>query len=338
MGGGRPWYLLARNVVPLVALGAGIGATAWWLLSPRPAAYAIRAVFDRNARETVAEMEPYAPTSGVTTRRNLAYGSGPASRFDLFRPVDADGPLPTVVWIHGGAWISGFKEHVAPFARILAARGFAVATLEYPYGPEHAYPRSIERLNAALDHLVRNADEYGIDTERVVIGGDSAGANLTSQLALIATNHHYARLLGLIPAVTPEQLRGVVLACGIYDVSGIPAAPGLGGWGFRIALWSYLGRRAWSRTRAGQEMSTLDYVTSAFPLTWISGGNDDPLTPNQSMPMAAKLQSLGVDVTTLFYADDHEPRLPHEYQFHLDFADARAAVESIVAFAHRVTA
>jgi hypothetical protein len=56
------------------------------------------------------------------------------------------------------------------------------------------------------------------------------------------------------------------------------------------------------------------------------------------MPMAAKLQSLGVDVTTLFYADDHEPRLPHEYQFHLDFADARAAVESIVAFAHRVTA
>lgn len=129
----------------------------------------------------------------------------------------------------------------------------------------------------------------------------------------------------------------MVLNCGIYDVSGIPNAPGIGGWGFRISLWAYLGEKDWSNTSGGQEVSTLDFVTEDFPQTWISGGNDDPLTPSQSEPLAAKLQDLGVEVTTLFYPEDHEPALPHEYQFHLDLADAQKAFDSTIGFLESVT-
>lgn len=85
-------------------------------------------------------------------------------------------------------------------------------------------------------------------------------------------------------------------------------------------------------------MSTLDYVTADFPQTWISGGNADPLTANQSQPFAAKLQGLGVPVTTVFYPENHEPALQHEYQFKLEGADAQSALTSTIDFLKSVTA
>ena len=84
-------------------------------------------------------------------------------------------------------------------------------------------------------------------------------------------------------------------------------------------------------------MSAIDYVTSDLPRTWISGGNDDPLTASQSKPLAAKLRELGVPVTSVFYEQDHVPALPHEYQFHLDFQEAKDALDSTLSFLESVT-
>lgn len=328
-----PWY---RRPWRLTVVASGVFLILFalaWIATPWPAALLIRGLFERGAAETVAEMLPYAPTGGLDEHRNVHYGdAGRDTIFDVFSPEGGTDPLPTVVWIHGGAWISGFKEDVEPYVRMLASEGYTTVSLAYTVAPEAVYPTAVEQLNSALAHLVAHAEEYRIDPQRIVIAGDSAGANLTSQLAVITTNPTYARAMNLTPALRPEQLRGVILNCGIYDVSGIPDAPGLGGWGFRIALWAYLGEKDWSATAGGDEMSTLDFVTSDFPATWISGGNADPLTASQSKPMAERLGSLGVDVTEVFYPDDHVPALPHEYQFHLDFDDAHGAYESTVGF------
>ena len=83
--------------------------------------------------------------------------------------------------------------------------------------------------------------------------------------------------------------------------------------------------------------ATLDDVTADFPPTWISGGNADPLTDAQSKPFAARLTTLGVPVTSVFYDEGHVPALPHEYQFHLDRADAQTALDSTLAFLDSVT-
>jgi acetyl esterase/lipase len=154
----------------------------------------------------------------------------------------------------------------------------------------------------------------------------------------MVTNPNYAATVGLEPSLTPKQLRGVILNCGIYDVSEIPNAPGIGGWGFRTALWAYLGEKDWAHTPGGEEMSTIDDVTAAFPTTWISGGNADPLTKTQSEPFAARLSELGVDVTTVFYPDDTVPALEHEYQFKLDLDAAQSALASVIQWLGTVTA
>jgi acetyl esterase/lipase len=333
------WLRLKRHSIPLAALVLGLVAALVAVLSPWPSALLIRGVFEKGAADTLAEMEPYAPESGVTASLDVPYGDeGADTTFDVFSPDGGDDALPTVVWIHGGAWISGDKHDVTPYLRTIADRGYTTVALNYTISPEASYPTALTQLNDALAFLVANADEHRIDPDRIVIAGDSAGAQFTSQLATLVTNPDYADLVGVQPALTREQLRAVVLNCGIYDVSGIPNAPGIGGWGFRIALWSYIGDRDWSDHPGGVQMSTLDYVTADFPQTWISGGNGDPLTPTQSRPLAAKLDELGVPVTKVFYPDDHEPSLPHEYQFHLDFADARDALESTIAFLDDVTA
>lgn len=330
----KPWYRRPGRVIPLGFLAVLLIAALVWVLTPWPAALMIRALFEKGAQETIAEMVPYAPKDGVDEKLDVSYGT---DSFDVFSPSGSTEALPTVVWIHGGAWISGFKEDVDPYARILASHGYTTVSLDYTVAPEAVYPTAVTQLNNALAFLVANAAEYRIDPDRIVIAGDSAGANLTSQLATLVTNPAYATEVGITPALTPEQLRGVVLNCGIYDVSGIPDAPGITGWGFRIALWAYLGEKDWSHTTGGDQMSTLDFVTKDFPTTWISGGNGDPLTDTQSKPLAAKLQGLGVDVTEVFYDADHEPSLPHEYQFHLDFEAAQTALDSTLEFLGSVT-
>lgn len=335
----RPWHRRPGRVIPLTLLIAGVFVAAVAYMSPWPAALVIRALFEQSAAGTVREMLPYVPAHGIDERRDVAYADdGVDTTFDAFSPSDSRGPLPTVVWIHGGAWISGAKENVDPYTRILAARGYTTIALNYTISPEVTYPTALTQLATALGYLVEHAAELRIDPDRIVIAGDSAGAQYTAQLATLITNPAYAQLVGIDPGLSTTQLRAVVLDCGIYDVSGIPNAPGIGGWGFRTALWAYLGERDWSHTPGGEQMSTIDDVTGDFPPTWISGGNADPLTNTQSKPFAARLRELGVPVTSVFYPDDHVPALPHEYQFHLDVEDAWAALESTVTFLDEVTA
>lgn len=317
------------SVVVVLALGVLVS-----FLSPWPSALLIRTAFEINAHQTVQTMLKYAPKDGLRERMNVPYepGGSPDTTFDLFAPKGAVQPRTMVVWIHGGAWISGSKSDVDPYVRMIAARGYTGISLNYTVAPEAKYPTALKQLNTALAYIVEHADELGVDPTHIVLAGDSAGAQYSAQLAVLVTNPSYAKRVNLRPALSPDQLAAVVLDCGIYDVRGIPQAPGIGGWGFRIALWSYLGTKDWSHTPGGESMTTIDHVTKDFPRTWISGGNADPLTAGQSKPMAAKLKSLGVPVTSLFYPADENPPLQHEYQFHLNDAAARSAFESTMDF------
>ncbi|WP_431219136.1 alpha/beta hydrolase [Leifsonia xyli] len=240
--------------------------------------------------------------------------------------------------MHGGAWLSGSSWDVEPYLRILAAEGFTAVGLNYTLAPEAAYPVAVRELNDALAHLVERAGELGIDADRIVLAGDSAGAQLAAQLAALTTGRDYASLVGIRPALRSEQLRAVVLNCGVYDLHALADLTGLLGWGFKTAMWAYSGTKDWSASPAGHTMSTVRHVTGDFPPTYISGGNGDGLTATQSVPMAAALRAAGVDVTELFWPDDQEPALPHEYQFHLDVPEAHDALAATVAFLRARTA
>src|SRR6187431_2095549 len=113
----RRWYRRPRGIIGLSALALGMIAAIVFVVSPWPAALMIRALFEKAAVETVAEMQPYVPDN-IDEQLDVSYGdAGADTSFDVFRPEGVSGPLPTVVWIHGGAWISGDKSNVDPYAR-----------------------------------------------------------------------------------------------------------------------------------------------------------------------------------------------------------------------------
>lgn len=318
------------GVIVAAILGIALVVTFVASITPWPSALLIRSIFERGAADLVVEMERHAPAEPVGERLAVPYGKGSdaATTLDVFTNAAGGEALPAVVWIHGGAWISGSSADVAPYLRILADAGYTAVGLNYTLGPEGTYPTAVHQLNDALAYLDEHAAELGIDPDQLVLAGDSAGAQLASQLAAIATNDRYAHLMGITPAIDASQLRGVLLNCGVYDLSAMAELQGLVAWGFQVSLWAYTGTKNWSASSEGATMSTIDFVTDDFPPTYISGGNGDGLTWLQSLPMASALRAEGVEVTELFWPAGHEPALPHEYQFALDSPEAQEALDA----------
>lgn len=326
-----------RAALVALALLALLAIAGWAALrlSPWPSVLAIRWAFDRGSAQASEAAEKHVP-AGIQARTGLAYDpADPDATLDLYLPPAATGPtapLPVVVWIHGGGFVSGRKEDLGNYARILAGRGFAVASIDYTLAPTARWPGPTRQANAALRWLRAQAQApaLGIDRSRVVLAGDSAGAQIAAELANAITSTAHARRIGIEPALPPGALAGTLLYCGPYDVA-LVRGDGPAAWFMRTVLWSYFGRRGGGNDAGTDAFSVVRHVTPAFPPTFLSAGNADPLLPH-SRALAEALRAQGVRVQTLFFADDHLPALPHEYQFNLDSDAGQRALEETVAF------
>lgn len=316
----RKWILALLGLVVVVLLV--------FLLSPRPAVAIVRSVFDAGAAEASAKLQPHVPTSVST--ETVQYDTADSDAvMDIHRPPKLRENAPTIVWIHGGGFVSGRRSDISNYARILAGQGFTVVNIDYSIAPEAHYPTPIRQVSKALGYLTRNGAALGINPERLVLAGDSAGAQIAAQTAAVITNADYARQVGIAPGAKPEQLAGALLYCGVYDIAGMGQNGGLLGWFVQSAGWAYSGKRNWRTDKPFQSMTIAPHLTARFPPSFISAGNADPLGP-QSVDLAQSLGRKGVPVETLFFRPDHQPALGHEYQFDLDSAAGRLALEKSV--------
>lgn len=325
----------ARRVTAItLASVIGVGGALWaaFALSPWPSALVIRALFDREAVKVSNALEVHLPSPLPSETLDIQYRDGDdAALLDIYRPADAgDAALPTLVWVHGGAWISGDKSQIANYLRIVADRGYTVVGVNYSIAPGATYPTPVVQTMAALDYLDEHAAELGLDPERFVLAGDSAGSQIAAQLATIITNPDYAELTGIAPTLAPEQLRAMILTCGAYDTA-LAGVDGPFAGFLKSVLWSYTGNRNYAEDPALDAASVINYVDAAFPATFITAGNEDPLLA-QSEALAQRLGNLDVDTDTLFWPADLEPGLGHEYQFTLDTEQGMAALDAIVNF------
>lgn len=134
----------------------------------------------------------------------------------LYYPDDGEGIHPIILCIHGG-WSVGSAKAVSPFAKLLASNGYVVANAEYALAPKYSYPASTYQLVSTLNYLYEHANEYGIDNTRIFIGGNSAGAHLTSQLGALATNPAYAAEVGVKITFPFDNIKGLLLFNGVYN-------------------------------------------------------------------------------------------------------------------------
>src|SRR5206468_530267 len=140
------------------------------------------ALYGTTAQSALARGRPV-EIADAAIQRDLVYKriNGRALTLDLYCPQKASGPLPVILWIHGGGWSKGRKEQHSPAISFLND-GYAVASIEYRLSGEAPFPAQIEDCKAAVRWLRANAAKYNLDADRIGAWGHSAGGHLSALL------------------------------------------------------------------------------------------------------------------------------------------------------------
>jgi acetyl esterase/lipase len=125
---------------------------------------------------------------GVTGEDKFVPGpqGDPDVRVRVYRPNDQPSKLPALYWIHGGGYVMGDIEQDDRLMKQLVKRiGCVAVSVDYRLAPEHPFPAPVEDCYAGLKWLFSHADELGVDSSRIAIGGASGGGGLAAGLALL---------------------------------------------------------------------------------------------------------------------------------------------------------
>lgn len=141
----------------------------------------------------IMEAHPYSTLAshdlpeGISAFRDLTYISYDERdlQLDLYAPATTMDELrPGIVLVHGGDWVAGERQLLAPLALQFALRGYVVATIDYRRAREAKYPAAIHDVKAALRWLRSNAPQYGVDAQHIAVGGTGAGGHIASLAGL----------------------------------------------------------------------------------------------------------------------------------------------------------
>ncbi|MER8187606.1 alpha/beta hydrolase [Kitasatospora sp. NPDC094015] len=282
---------------------------------------------------------------GATYARSFGYRP---RLLDVYVPA-RPGPVPAVVWIHGGGWMDGDRRYPPPtvpaellFGSLLDA-GLAVVTIDYRHSLEAPFPAQLHDVKATIRYVRHFADALGIDGERIGVFGESAGGHLTAMAALTDPGTEGGRLEGTEGVPTGSTaVRCAVDWYGVSDIvaaaAGLPAltgaaavaAPELPGVGDPYT--ALLGASPADRPDLAAAASPVSHVPAVVPPFLLVHGTEDSLVPySQSERLAEHLTAHGGSVELV-------PVLEADHIF-LGSAQIPAVVERSVAFlAHHLTA
>lgn len=216
------------------------------------------------------------------TTEPYARSCGEVLSLELFRPISPLKPSPLVVVIHGGSWQSGSRLELSPLSRYLAARGYAVASVDYGLAPRSTFPGPVDDVRDALSYLRRRSSELGLDATRVVLLGRSAGA----QIALAAA-HDPEPLPGLMGEIVFYGPNDLFLAWRVPGPKRMIDS--------RRLLAQYLGGSPAEQPERYALASPLLRAGKGSPPTlMIHGGRDEMVWPLHEYRLSEKLKAGGV--------------------------------------------
>lgn len=239
-----------------------------------------------------------------TTFRDISYAGDTlgSHRLDLYIPDNAAGRTPVVVWIHGGAWISGDKALGPNDPQLRLARsGYAVASINYRFAQEATFPAQIHDVKGAVRWLRAHAAQYNFDPTRFGVWGSSAGGHLA---ALLGTTGDVADMEGIVGG-NREYSSRVQAAVDWYGPTDLlqmesqSIAQGCGAVGHNLPFAPQsllIGCSIQTCQSATQRSNPLNYYTPDDPPFFIEHGTADCLVPiGQSQILQTLLRNNGHD-------------------------------------------
>jgi len=208
------------------------------------------------------------------------------AKLDLFVTRTPDKPQPTLIFIHGGGWTGGNKEGrdlaILPYLDM----GMNVVNVEYRLARVAQAPAAVEDCRCALRWVIQNAKQYGVDVNRIVVSGDSAGGHLALTTAMLPAS---AGLDRQCPGPDNLKVAAVVNWYGISDVNELLDGPNM-----KPYAVTWLGS-ATDREQIAKRVSPLTYVRAGLPPVFTIHGDADPTVPyTQSVRLHKALTDAGV--------------------------------------------
>lgn len=318
----------------IVILLVGLTVLAF-TISVRPGVYIIQKLFDQPI-EIMYEEKYDVDAPKVEILKDIEYRSSYDNNIlDIIYPKDGDGPYPIMFWVHGGGYVGGDKAGVTEFATYIAAENdMAVVTLNYEKAPSLQYPGQVYQLEDVYQFLYEEKDEYSmLDFEKVMFGGDSAGAQIAGQYVVIQTNDSYADQMNVEQIIDKDHLKGYISYSGPVDIQQMKDVKSSS---FFLKFFTstvaraFIGERNWQESEAIIEASIKEYVTEDFPATYITDGNSFSF-PTQGLALEEALKEKDVYVKSLFFQDS-DKEITHEYQFNYEMEEAKKALDETINF------
>lgn len=225
----------------------------------------------------------------ISSRRlatGLRFGPDPKHLLDLYAPRRPRGPLPMMIFVHGGGWDSGDRREYSFAGRALAALGFLVAIADYRVFPEVEFPAFVEDLATAANWLFATAATHGGDPARLFLVGHSAGAYNAVTFALQPARFGAPHAKGRIVTV--------VGLSGPYDFYPFDVRQSIDAFG---------------RYPDPQSTQPVNLVTPDAPPMFLGHGVEDKTVGDyHTVRLSAKLRAAGVPVVEKHYSGlAHEP-------------------------------
>jgi acetyl esterase/lipase len=219
---------------------------------------------------------------------NVTYltASNRDNKVDLYLPRGTDGPAPVLVYIHGGGWVGGSKEssvlRLVPWMEM----GWAVVNVQYRLGEVSLAPAAVEDCLCALRWIIRNAGNYNIDPERIVVTGNSAGGHLALTTGMVPAS---AGLDGQCPGSETLSVAAIINWYGITDVGDLLDGPNT-----KSYAVEWMGSMP-NRFEIADRVSPLTYVRAGLPPILTIHGDADPTVPYQhGVQLHEELTKVGV--------------------------------------------
>jgi acetyl esterase len=220
---------------------------------------------------------------------------GVQMHLDVFTPTDK-GPHPVIVAYHGGGWMFGIRKNLQRACRYLARQGFVVFNCSYRLAPSHLFPAGVQDALCALRWVQEHGAEYGGDTTRIGVLGDSAGGQLSAMMA-VGQHSPVTQPLCSCARQCEVNIEAAVHFYGIYDFT-------------RFQRLRFPFVRGIMREVFGEDRNNLDVLRSVspehlarrghIPPTLLFCGKRDPLF-QETREYGRRLAALGADVAVRIY-------------------------------------
>jgi acetyl esterase/lipase len=210
-------------------------------------------------------------------------------RLRIYKPKSINEAMPVLLWMHGGGYILGHpKQDDVSCIQYAREAGITVVSVDYRLAPKHPFPAGLEDCYSALKWIVSNAQQLGIDNQRIAVGGGSAGAGLAASLAQYAHDQNEIKIIFQL-LVYPMLDDRTVLRTEIDDSNNITWNQKSNQFGWE----SYLGKKCGDEDMPEYSVPARRKNLSGLPTAWIGVGTLD-MFYDEDMAYAQRLKQAGV--------------------------------------------